>query len=70
MEISSENDLFFYYSHSVDEAAFKEIQSKQKLMIEFNCYYSILIKMLNNCIKEPHMYNLNQLFSGFCNAEG
>jgi superoxide dismutase len=55
MEISSENDLFFYYSHNVDEAAFKEIQSKQKLMIEFSCYHSILIKMLNNCIKEPHM---------------
>ena len=56
IDISSENDLFFYYIHVVDEAAFKEIQAKQKLMIDFNIYHTVLIKMLNNCIKEPHSF--------------
>ena len=35
---------------------FKGIKEAQKLMIEFQEYPSILIKMLNSCIKEPQRY--------------
>ena len=32
------------------------MQESQKLMIDFPDYCSVVIKMLNNCIKEPHRY--------------
>jgi len=56
IELTSENDLFFHYTHTVDEDAFRQMQESQKLMIEFNDYTNILIKMVNCCIKEPHSY--------------
>merc|ERR1711881_826799 len=56
IELTSENDLFFHYTHSVDEHGFRTMQEHQKLMIDFPDYVSVVIKMLNNCIKEPHSY--------------
>eukprot|EP00347_Sterkiella_histriomuscorum_P017734 403348200 len=56
IELTSENDLFFHYTHIVDEDSFRQMQESQKLMIEFNEYPNILIKMVNSCIKEPHSF--------------
>jgi len=56
VELTSENDLFFHYTYGVDEHSFRSIQEHQKLMIDFQEYPSMIIKMLNNCIKEPHSY--------------
>merc|ERR1719359_1910785 len=56
IELTSENDLFFHYTHSVDEHGFRSMQESQKLMIDFPDYVSVVIKMLNNCIKEPHSF--------------
>merc|ERR1719321_2625100 len=56
IELSSENDLFFHYTQSVDEQQFKLMQENQKLMIDFNDYVHVVIRMLNQCIKEPHSY--------------
>lgn len=56
VELTSENDLFFHYIHGVDEEAFRSMQEQQKLMIDFPDYVSVVIKMLNNCIKEPHSF--------------
>merc|ERR1719436_87558 len=56
IELTSENDLFFHYTHSVDEHGFRAMQEHQKLMIDFPEYVSVVVKMLNNCIKEPHSY--------------
>lgn len=56
IELTSENDLFFHYTHSVDEQGFRQMQESQKLMIDFADYCSVVIKMLNNCIKEPHSF--------------
>jgi hypothetical protein len=55
MEMSSEVDLFFHYIHSVDERAFSKIQEAQKLMVDLSDYPTILVRMLNACIKEPHI---------------
>eukprot|EP00435_Cladocopium_sp_Y103_P006619 s2475_g2.t1 len=55
-EVTSENDLFFHFTHSVDENTFREMQEKQKLMIDFSDYVTVIIKMLNNCIKEPQSF--------------
>lgn len=56
VELTSENDLFFHYTHNVDDNIFKAMQESQKLMIEFGEYPNVLIKMLNSCIKEPHIF--------------
>eukprot|EP00920_Eleutheroschizon_duboscqi_P001890 GHVT01004960.1.p1 GENE.GHVT01004960.1~~GHVT01004960.1.p1 ORF type:complete len:185 (-),score=17.08 GHVT01004960.1:2003-2557(-) len=56
IELTSENDLFFHYTNSVDEASFRKMQEGQKLMIDFSDYVGILIKMFNSCIKEPHSF--------------
>uniref|UniRef100_K3WI06 Spindle assembly abnormal protein 6 N-terminal domain-containing protein n=1 Tax=Globisporangium ultimum (strain ATCC 200006 / CBS 805.95 / DAOM BR144) TaxID=431595 RepID=K3WI06_GLOUD len=54
VELSTESDLFFLYVHTCDVDAFHVMQDQQKLMIEFADYANVLIRMLNNCIKEPH----------------
>jgi hypothetical protein len=55
MEMSSEVDLFFHYQHLVDQRAFLKIQEVQKLMVDMSDYPTILVRMLNACIKEPHI---------------
>ena len=54
LELTSESDLFFHYSHFIDENGFQAVQESQKLMVDFPDYPNVLIRMLNNCIKEPH----------------
>lgn len=56
VELISENDLFFHYIHTLDENGFRRMQESQKLMIEFSELPTILIRMLNACIKEPHSF--------------
>lgn len=53
--MSSESDLFFHYMHIVDDREFRKIQDAQKLVVDFVDYPTILIRMLNSCIKEPHV---------------
>ena len=54
VELTSENDLFFHYSHILNEDRFKLMQEAQKLTIDFGDYPAVLIKMLNSCIKDQH----------------
>ncbi|KAH9127547.1 hypothetical protein LEN26_008702 [Aphanomyces euteiches] len=54
IELSTESDLFFYYVHVCDLEGFHLVQEQQKLMVDFADYANVLIRMLNNCIKEPH----------------
>lgn len=56
VELTSENDLFFHYINSLDSNAFRQMQESQKLMIEFSELPTILLRMLNACIKEPHSF--------------
>ncbi|GBG26134.1 Spindle assembly abnormal protein 6-like [Hondaea fermentalgiana] len=56
IELSSETDLFFHYTHTVDEAGFRIMQEQQKLMVEFEDYTKVLTRMLNSCIKEPNTH--------------
>ncbi|CDI75552.1 hypothetical protein, conserved [Eimeria praecox] len=56
IELASENDLFFHYTHVVDEKVFRLMQQSQKLMIEFADYPHVLMKMLNSCIREPQSF--------------
>ncbi|KAG8463075.1 hypothetical protein KFE25_001848 [Diacronema lutheri] len=55
-ELTSENDLFFHYTHAMDARAFRSVQEGQKLMVDFAEYPAVLVRMLNACIKEPHTH--------------
>lgn len=55
MEVASEADLFFHYQHHVDQLVYPAIQESQKLMVNMLDYPTVLIRMLNACIKEPHI---------------
>lgn len=54
VELSSENDLYFHYVHIVDSMSYRGLQETQRLMIDFPDYPSVVVKMLNCCIKEPN----------------
>ena len=56
LELSCENDLFFHFTSDVDMETFKVMKEKQKLEIYFSEYSGLLIKLFNNCIKEPQIY--------------
>ena len=56
VELTSENDLFFHYTHLVDADTYRHMQEKQKLLVNFPEYAKVLQKMVNSCIKEPHSH--------------
>ena len=56
MELTSENDLFFNYTHTLEPDGFRTVQEAQKLMVEFGEYPSVLTRMLDTCIREPHSH--------------
>lgn len=56
VELTSENDLFFHYTHTLDGPGFRQVQEAQKLMVEFGEYAQVLIRMLDTCIREPHSH--------------
>ncbi|PNH11554.1 hypothetical protein TSOC_001641 [Tetrabaena socialis] len=56
VELSSESNLFFLYVHDQTPESFKEIQEAQRLMVDFPDYPTVLMRMLNQCIREPHIY--------------
>lgn len=54
MELTSESDLFFHYTHTIGPAAFRQLmQEAQKLMLDFDNYPSVFLRMLNSCIQAP-----------------
>ena len=56
IELSSEADLFFAFLHIIDEDIYSDVQKDQKLVVEFSDYPNVLIRMLNACIREPHVH--------------
>jgi hypothetical protein len=56
LEMSSENDLFFHFSHSISAQDFHLVQEQQKLVVDYSEYPNVLIRMLNACIREPHQH--------------
>jgi len=56
IELSSEADLFFLFVHVIDEDVYAGVQNQQKLMVDFPDYPNVLIRMLNACIREPHVH--------------
>ncbi|GLI60455.1 hypothetical protein VaNZ11_002612 [Volvox africanus] len=56
VELCSESNLFFLYVHELNEQSFKDVQMLQRLMVEFHDYPTVLMRMLNQAIREPHAH--------------
>jgi len=56
LQLSTEDDLFFNYFHTLDGSGFDHMKNRQKLMIQFQSYPMVLMSTLNKCIKQPHTY--------------
>ena len=56
VELSSESNLFFHYTHDLDDSSFRTLQEGQKLMVDFAEYPGVIVRNLNHCIKEPHSH--------------
>ena len=41
VELSSESNLFFHYTHDLDDSSFRSLQEGQKLMVDFVEYPSV-----------------------------
>lgn len=68
LELSSETDLFFHYTHVADDRSFRGIREEQHLMIELADYANVLIRSLNQAIKEPHTHLAVFIMSRDANA--
>ena len=56
LELSWESDLLFHYINIVDEMTFLDMKKKQNLNIDFPQYCDLVIKICDNCIKDPKTY--------------
>ena len=66
VELTSEIDLFFHYTHTRNIDTFRDVQHSHKLLIKLSEYPNLLQNLLNNVINTP-----NQFLSVFyMNAEG
>lgn len=56
VELTSEVDLFFHYTHIRNVENFRDVQEKHKLLIKLNDYPGLLEKLLNSVIITPAKY--------------
>jgi hypothetical protein len=56
MELTSESDLFFNYVCVVEDNSYAKMRDEQKLNIDMNGLPNLLIKIFNNCQKDPNTY--------------
>lgn len=57
MELTSESDIFFHYTHTIGPAEFQQVmQEAQKLMVDFNSYPAVFLRMVNSCIQTPQTH--------------
>jgi hypothetical protein len=56
VELTSEADLFFHYTHSIDRDSYSDMKKSQDLMVDFAGYPKVLSKMLLSCIKDPESF--------------
>eukprot|EP01013_Petalomonas_cantuscygni_P029975 TRINITY_DN55892_c0_g1_i1.p1 TRINITY_DN55892_c0_g1~~TRINITY_DN55892_c0_g1_i1.p1 ORF type:complete len:281 (+),score=22.25 TRINITY_DN55892_c0_g1_i1:136-978(+) len=56
VELASENDLFFHYVCNLPPAAYRELATHQKLLVSFDKFAAVVVRMLNRCIKEPQLF--------------
>ena len=56
IELSSENDLYFFYTCVINNMGFLQLREDQRLMCDFGEFSNSLVRNFNNCIREPHHF--------------
>ena len=56
VELTSESDLFFHYTHSCDRENYGSMKQNQDLMVDYYGYPKVLAKMLMSCMKDPESF--------------
>jgi len=56
VELSSEADLFFHYTCDITAHGFEQLRQDQKLTCDFSSFASMLLRLLNKCIRETQSY--------------
>mmetsp|Transcript_56635 Transcript_56635/g.64916 ORF Transcript_56635/g.64916 Transcript_56635/m.64916 type:complete len:236 (+) Transcript_56635:40-747(+) len=49
LELSSDNDLFFFYAHTVSNSSFRDVKEQQRLHVDFKEYPNVCIKSFSKC---------------------
>lgn len=66
LSLTSESDLFFNFYGDVDQAEYEQLRKEQGLMINFDEFPTLLVKLLCSAMRDPKSYML--LF--FINGDG
>ena len=53
IELLSDVDYFFYYTHYVDKLIFEHLKTQLDLKCTFPEYPTMLIKLFNNALRDP-----------------
>ncbi|EEA06013.1 uncharacterized protein CMU_017670 [Cryptosporidium muris RN66] len=61
LELTSDNDLFFYYVLDLTELDFHKLKLTQNLTCEYPRFTDMLGKMINNIIDDPLIYSVRFL---------
>lgn len=56
IELSSEDDVFFFYTGTITEGDFGSVKQQQSLTLEFTGYSELLVKIINDCIDKPQLF--------------
>eukprot|EP00760_Papus_ankaliazontas_P025419 PhM_4_TR2702/c0_g1_i1/m.34113 len=56
VELSSESDLFFHFTCDITRHGFEQLRTDQKLTCDFAAFSSMLLRLLNKCIRETQSY--------------
>lgn len=62
VELSSDADLFFHYCCIINHVGFHQLRENQKLMCDFKEFTVTLMKMFNQCIRDPQQFLAVLLF--------
>jgi Centriolar protein SAS N-terminal len=66
VELTSENDVFFLVSHTVQASNFTDFQERESLTVDFIDYPAVLVKMFNDAIDGLNFVILsNEVKTGF-----
>lgn len=53
VELTSENDVFFYLISRVDSESFQRIKDQQRITVDFAAFPKVITELVNSSIKEP-----------------
>ena len=57
IEVTSDDDVQFYYRTEIDEEAFGRVMTDNELAISYEQFIPMMQKLLSDCIEKPDEYH-------------